>query len=100
MFRAVRHAGELVASAATKRSRLRHDGQALDELEMDTLDLPAGLEIEWLGVSGYRITHQGRTLYVDPYVSRVPLSSLLRRRRAIPDPSQIERFFPREENVV
>jgi L-ascorbate metabolism protein UlaG (beta-lactamase superfamily) len=100
MFRAARHAGELVASAATKRTRLKDDGQALGQLEAEPLALPAGLEVEWLGVSGYRLGYEGRTLYVDPYVSRVPLSSLLRRRPAVPDPRQIERFFPPDENVV
>jgi L-ascorbate metabolism protein UlaG (beta-lactamase superfamily) len=100
MFRAARHLGELAASAATKRSRLREDGEALGELEGEPLALPAGLEIEWLGVSGYRLSYEGRTLYVDPYVSRVPLSSLLRRRPAMPDPGQIERFFPPGQDVV
>ena len=40
--------------------------------------LPApGLEVQWLGVSGYRITYEGVSLFVDPYVSRVPLRALL-----------------------
>ena len=34
-------------------------------------------EIEWLGVSGYRLTYEGVSLFVDPYVSRVPLRALL-----------------------
>ena len=42
---------------------------------------PAGLELEWLGVSGYRMTYEGKTLVIDPYVSRVPLSALIRRER-------------------
>jgi L-ascorbate metabolism protein UlaG (beta-lactamase superfamily) len=90
----------MAQSAATKRSRLRDDGQALDELETRRLELPAGLEIEWLGVSGYRITHEGKTIYVDPYFSRVPLSDLLRRRPALPDPAALDRFLPPAEDVV
>ena len=31
-----------------------------------------GLEVEWLGVSGYRISLEGQTLFIDPYLSRVP----------------------------
>src|SRR5690242_11915581 len=46
----------------------------------EALALPRGLELEWLGVAGYRLTYEGQTLYVDPYVSRVPLRSLLRGR--------------------
>lgn len=94
MFRAVRHAAGLMGSAATRRARLRDDAQVLTELEADALELPAGLEIQWLGVSGYRITYKGQTLYVDPYVSRVPLSHLVRRRAALPDTAAIDRFIP------
>lgn len=70
----------------------RHDADALRGLEAVPLALPAGLELEWLGVSGYRIAYEGVSLFVDPYVSRVPLSSLLLRRRALPDPRQLERW--------
>jgi L-ascorbate metabolism protein UlaG (beta-lactamase superfamily) len=90
----------MAQSAATKRSRLRDDGQALGELETRQLELPAGLGIEWLGVSGYRLTYEGKTLYVDPYFSRVPLSSLIRRRAALPDPAALDRFLPSEDEVV
>lgn len=70
----------------------RDDAQATSELEARPLDLPAGLEIEWLGVSGYRLTHEGQTLFIDPYVSRVPLRSLVTRRPATPSPAALERF--------
>jgi L-ascorbate metabolism protein UlaG (beta-lactamase superfamily) len=68
------------------------DLQALRELEAVPLDLPAGLEVEWLGVSGYRLTYEGVSIFVDPYVSRVPLRSLLLRRRALPDEAMIDRY--------
>jgi L-ascorbate metabolism protein UlaG (beta-lactamase superfamily) len=100
VLKAVRHAGELVRSAATRRSRLRDDAQALVELEAQSPPLPGGLEIEWLGVSGYRLSYEGRTLYVDPYVSRVPLSHLLRRRPALPDRRLIDHFLPADSEVV
>jgi L-ascorbate metabolism protein UlaG (beta-lactamase superfamily) len=70
------------------------DLEALAELEARALDLPPGLVIDWLGVSGYRITYEGRALYIDPYVSRVPLRSLLLRRTAVPDPDALDRFLP------
>jgi L-ascorbate metabolism protein UlaG (beta-lactamase superfamily) len=68
------------------------DSQALRELEAIPLDLPAGLELSWLGVSGYRLTYQGISLFVDPYVSRVPLRSLLLRRLAMPDEAMLDRY--------
>jgi L-ascorbate metabolism protein UlaG (beta-lactamase superfamily) len=68
------------------------DAQAASELERVPIDLPPGLEITWLGVSGYRLTYEGTSIFVDPYVSRVPLRALLLRRRTLPDPAMIERF--------
>jgi L-ascorbate metabolism protein UlaG (beta-lactamase superfamily) len=68
------------------------DEQALRELEAVGLGLPAGLAIAWLGVSGYRITYEGVSLFIDPYVSRVPLRSLLLRRPAMPDDALIDRY--------
>ncbi|HVO53478.1 MAG TPA: MBL fold metallo-hydrolase [Solirubrobacterales bacterium] len=88
----LRHLGELTRARATRRSSARADGQALGELEARAPALPAGLELEWLGVSGYRLSYEGKTLFVDPYVSRVPFRDLLLRRTALPDPAAIERF--------
>jgi L-ascorbate metabolism protein UlaG (beta-lactamase superfamily) len=78
----------------------REDGQALDELEGRALELPEGLEIEWLGVSGYRLSAEGKTLFIDPYLSRVPFSELLRRRAALPDPDALDRFVRAPGDVV
>jgi L-ascorbate metabolism protein UlaG (beta-lactamase superfamily) len=69
------------------------DDAALRELEAAPLDLPPSLELTWLGVSGYRLTYEGTSLFIDPYVSRVPLRSLLLRRPAMPDPAFIDRYL-------
>jgi L-ascorbate metabolism protein UlaG (beta-lactamase superfamily) len=63
------------------------------------LDLPPGLELEWLGVAGYRLTFEGQTIYVDPYVSRVTLADVLRGRVALADPILVDRWL-RPEGVV
>ena len=70
-----------------------------DELERRPLDLPAGLTLTWLGVSGYVIAYEGKALMIDPYVSRVPLRSLLLRRRALPDAAMIDRYAALPEGV-
>jgi L-ascorbate metabolism protein UlaG (beta-lactamase superfamily) len=88
----IRHLGELARARATKRSGERADGQALAELESRPAGLPEGLEVEWLGVSGYRLTYEGQTVFVDPYLSRVPLRSLLLRRPTLPDRAALDRF--------
>jgi L-ascorbate metabolism protein UlaG (beta-lactamase superfamily) len=94
------HLGELARARATKRSSERADGQALAELETAAAGLPGGLEIEWLGVSGYRLSFEGRTLFVDPYLSRVPFRSLLTRRPTLPDPAALDRFIKAPGEVV
>jgi L-ascorbate metabolism protein UlaG (beta-lactamase superfamily) len=94
------HVGELARARARKRRSERADGQALAELERRPAGLPAGLEVEWLGVSGYRLTCEGRTIFIDPYLSRVPLRSLLLRRPTLPDPAALDRFVRAPGEVV
>lgn len=89
----LRHLGELTKAQLRRRTSEREDAQALAELEARPLELPPGLELEWLGVSGYRLTYEGRTLFVDPYLSRVPFRDLVLRRRALPDPGALDRFL-------
>ena len=97
---ALGHVAALARARATRRSAERDDGQALAELERRTLALPVGLEIEWLGVSGYQLTCEGQTLFVDPYLSRVPFRDLLLRRPTLPSPAALERFGGAEGDVV
>ncbi len=100
MLQPLRHIGELAKARATRRSAERDDTQSLTELEHRPLELPEGLVVEWLGVSGYRISHEGQTLFVDPYLSRVPLRDLILRRQALPDPASLERFGGADGEVV
>jgi L-ascorbate metabolism protein UlaG (beta-lactamase superfamily) len=88
----LRHLGELAKARARRRSSERADGQALSELEAKPPALPTGLEVEWLGVSGYRISFEGHTLFIDPYRSRVPFRDLVLRRTTLPDPAALDRF--------
>jgi L-ascorbate metabolism protein UlaG (beta-lactamase superfamily) len=76
------------------------DLTALRELERVPLGLPDGLELEWLGVAGYRLSYGGTTVLVDPYVSRVPLRSLLLRRPALPDPRLIDRYVHKADAIL
>jgi L-ascorbate metabolism protein UlaG (beta-lactamase superfamily) len=91
-----RYLADFARFVASRGDQERHDAQALADLQSRDLDLPAGLELEWLGVSGYRMTHESKTLFIDPYVSRVPLSAVIRGRPAIPDPAMIDRFIGSE----
>ncbi len=93
MLGPARHLVDFARFVANKGDQERHDAQALAELQSRPLELPPGLELQWLGVSGYRMSYEGKTLFVDPYVSRVPLSAVLRRRPAVPDQAMLERFI-------
>ena len=88
----LRHLGDLAKARATRGTAAHEDRQALGELQAEPLELPAGLELEWLGVSGYRMSFEGQTLFVDPYLSRVPFGDLVRRRPTLPDPAALDRF--------
>ncbi len=89
----LRHLGDLAYSRARRGREERRGHEALAELEGRRLGLPDGLELEWLGVSGYRITYEAKTIFVDPYLSRVPLASLLRGRGALPDERLLDRLL-------
>src|SRR5204863_253897 len=49
--------------------RERSDAQAMRELAAAPPQLARGLELEWLGVAGYRLSFEGETLYIDPFLS-------------------------------
>lgn len=72
---------------ARRQAREQADRATLADLAQVPLGLPAGLELEWLGTAGYRITHAGHTLLIDPYLSRVPLAAVLGRKPALADPA-------------
>jgi L-ascorbate metabolism protein UlaG (beta-lactamase superfamily) len=86
--------------AAARGTRERHDADAMRELGARPLELARGLELEWLGVAGYRLSYEGQTIYIDPYLSRVPLSSVIRRAPALADVALHERFLRRSGRVV
>jgi L-ascorbate metabolism protein UlaG (beta-lactamase superfamily) len=62
--------------------------------------LPRGLAIEWLGTSGFRLSLEGTTILVDPYLTRLPLRALLGRRPAVPDEAVVTARAPRADAVL
>jgi L-ascorbate metabolism protein UlaG (beta-lactamase superfamily) len=87
------HIASFARFSTHRQERERHDADAMRELASRPLELARGLELEWLGVAGYRLSYEGQTLYIDPYVSRVPLASVLRRTPALADPALHERHL-------
>lgn len=74
--------------------------RTLRELEQTPLGLPKSLQVQWLGVSGYRLSYQGVSLFIDPYVSRVPLSALILRRVQGPSREMIDRYISASGEVA
>ncbi len=62
--------------------------------------LPAGLAIEWLGTAGFRLSLEGTTVLIDPYLTRLPLRSLLGRRAALPDEAVVAARAPGADAVL
>jgi L-ascorbate metabolism protein UlaG (beta-lactamase superfamily) len=97
------HFASLGRFLAQHKQREHADTAAQVELASDAahaLDLPSGLELEWLGVAGYRITFERHTIYIDPYVSRVSLADALRGRPALANPVLVDRWLQPRGKVV
>jgi L-ascorbate metabolism protein UlaG (beta-lactamase superfamily) len=88
-----RHLTSFGRFLARREERERIDAAVLRELARRPLPLPAGLQIEWLGTAGYRVTYESHTLLIDPYLTRVPLRAVFQRKPALADPSLHERFL-------
>jgi L-ascorbate metabolism protein UlaG (beta-lactamase superfamily) len=87
------HLASFARFAAARGERERDDADAMRELAASPLQLARGLELEWLGVAGYRLSYEEQTLFIDPYLSRVPLASVIRRKPVLADAALHERYL-------
>jgi len=93
------HLASGLAYLATARRQHISDRLTSEQLAAP-LPLPKGLELRWIGTAGFRIAYQGVTLWLDPYVTRLPLADLLRRRVVPADEAAIERTVDRADAVL
>ena len=66
----------------------------------DRHDLPAGLELEWLGTAGFRFAYRGTQVVIDPYLTRCPVSDLILRRAVTPRRGQIARHLAGKVDAI
>jgi L-ascorbate metabolism protein UlaG (beta-lactamase superfamily) len=75
------HVGAFFRYLATARRQHASDRLTAHQLaSAATVALPPGLELTWIGTAGFRLAYQGTVVWIDPYVTRLSLGDLLRRR--------------------
>ncbi len=98
------HIGAALAYAARKGSRQRADHASVEDVAWARSaradDLPAGVELEWLGTSGFRIGYDGADLLIDPYLTRHPLGAVVRRQVVAPSWEAIRDRVPRATAIL
>lgn len=97
---AAEHLASFARFVARRGAREREDLTAMRDLAKVRLPLARGLELEWLGTAGYRLTVDEQTLLIDPYLTRVPLSAVFRRAPTRADRALHSRYLGSARNVV
>lgn len=98
-----RHIVDLGRFLGDREQREREDAAAAVDLAANVgtaMALDRGVEVEWLGTAAYRITYEGVSLLVDPYLTRVPLAAVLKRRVPHADPALHDRFLSGVRDVA
>lgn len=92
----------LIRFLSSPRQQREHDRAVAADLawERAGLSLPPGLDLEWLGTSGFRLTCEGTSILIDPYVSRLPVRDLLLRRATRPSHTAIARHIGDPVNAI
>jgi L-ascorbate metabolism protein UlaG (beta-lactamase superfamily) len=93
------HVGAGLAYLATARRQQRSDLLTVQQLAAP-LPLPAGLELTWIGTAGFRLAYQGTVIWIDPYVTRLSLGTLVRRRVVPPSQDAVARWIDQADAVL
>jgi L-ascorbate metabolism protein UlaG (beta-lactamase superfamily) len=93
------HVGSGLAYLATARRQQKSDLLTARQLAAP-LALPAGLELTWIGAAGFRLAYQGVVVWIDPYVTRLSMSQLVRRRVVPSSHEAVARWVDRADAVL
>jgi len=90
-----------LAYLATARRQHASDRATQSQLRWPgTSSLPRGLELTWLGTAGFRLAYQGTVVWIDPYVTRMSMSSVALRRVARSSDGELARWIDRADAVL
>ena len=93
------HIGAGLAYLAT--ARRQHESDLLTARQLAwTKTLPAGLELTWFGTAGFRLAYQGTVIWIDPYVTRIPLAAVALRRVVPSSPAAVAKYVDRADAVL
>jgi L-ascorbate metabolism protein UlaG (beta-lactamase superfamily) len=62
--------------------------------------LPRGLSLTWFGTAGFRLAYEGTVVWIDPYVTRLSLGDLVRRKVTPASETAIARWIDRADAVL
>ena len=94
------HLGAGARYLATARRQHTSDLLTAKQLAWRERTLPRGLEVTWIGTAGFRFAYQGVVLWIDPYVTRLPLGDLLRRRVVPSSDAAVARWIDRADAIL
>ncbi len=91
---------ELRATIDSVRHRNDPSVQADLDWRRHPVELPEGLELQWLGTAGFRLTYDDTTLLIDPYLSRAPITDIARNRPLHSNPAVVDRIITSADAVL
>ncbi|MEE8557359.1 MAG: MBL fold metallo-hydrolase [Myxococcota bacterium] len=99
---ALRQIPSLLGYFARRGPRHRNDASAARSHNWSRTGsaLAPGLELQWLGTSGFCLAYEKHRILIDPYLTRAPLGDVLRRRVTAPSRDLARRFVPGRVDAI
>ena len=101
MLATLGHVGAGLKYLAT--ARRQHESDLLTARQLafpGAVSLPHGVQLTWLGTAGFRFEYQGVVVWIDPYVTRLTLGDLVRRRVVAPSEQAVAQYVDRADAIL